>query len=221
MSDLFRKLNVLLKASIKDVLGDNPLQRPIKSRKLGKNLQSEVQMLRGRINDAIAHEDTLQTKMDSLQSKIVELDAQADQAVDAGNDAQARYLIGQLQRMQQHLAMAESDLREHQLVTQELIQKVNMLDAVVADVQNQQVEQESAPNVEDKEVAESEGKLTNALKHVRETINTIGDNITTVAQGEHKNNEEPSSNEATPSSDDEREINNDLDSRRQRLSKPK
>jgi hypothetical protein len=39
--------------------------------------------------------------------------------------------------------MAEADLREHQLVTQELIQRVNTLEAAVADARRAQEERES------------------------------------------------------------------------------
>lgn len=219
MSDLFRKLNILLKAGIKDVLGNSPLQHPLRSRKLGKDLQSEVEMLRGRINDAIAHEETLKAKVDLLRLEAEKIDQEADGEVQVGNEAQARYLIGQLQRKYQFIGIAEADLREHQLVTQDLIQRVNMLDAVVAEAQNQQrAESTSDMDIKEEQISESESKLTNTLRNVRETMSSIADNIATVAQ-------EGSSKEAssvdTQSADDERMIGDDLDSRRQRLSKPK
>lgn len=137
MSDLFRKLNTLMRAKVSEVLDDvTSGELPRIPNPMNKKLDQDIETLRERINQAIDHEDQLQAKVGQLEAEIAQLDAQADAAVEQGQDAQARYLIAQMQRAQQRLEMARSDLREHQLVAQELIQRVNLLEATVADVRH-------------------------------------------------------------------------------------
>jgi len=153
MSDLFKKLNTLIQAGINDVLDDaqktvkEPLKR-IPSGRLGRDINNEVDHLRGKINDALNHEDTLTARIQTVQEEIATLDQQVDAAVQAGNEAQARYLLERMQRAQQRLTMTEADLREHQLVTRELMQRVNELDAAIADANHaaDQHEQQDAPS---------------------------------------------------------------------------
>src|SRR5262245_7027271 len=113
MNDLLKKLNVLVKAGINDVLGDvrtgelprkalSPFQR-------GSDIDREVNMLRGRINDALAYEDELQARITSLQTEVADFDTKADEAVAAGDDVNGRYYIDQMHRAQQRLAIAEAD----------------------------------------------------------------------------------------------------------------
>jgi phage shock protein A len=218
MNDLLKKLNVLVKASIHDVLGDNSSastrHEPITPGKLGKDIDREIAMLRDRINEALAYEDELQGRVNSLQGETASWDENADAAVNAGDDVNARYAIDQMQRAQQRTAIAEADLRDHQQVTQELILRVNTLEAAVADARRSS---ETQAESEQPTEAPRGQVLSDVLKDVREKITQMGDLISTPAK------DEPNAVEAegeAPPSDDET-IDDDLEIRRQRLSKPK
>lgn len=203
MSDLFKKLNLLVKSGINDILGEasGTRRRSESTPKSGKALDREVKALRQRINEAIAHEDSLQARVSGLQTEIELFDRQADEAVRQGNEAVARHLIEQMKRAQQRLAMANSDLTQHQLVTQDLIRRVNHLEATVADVRHQQA---APPNVSP-DSSVRVGEQDEVAGHQTYT----GHTGPTSALGE--------STQEAPSKSD---IEDDLSARRQRLSKP-
>lgn len=225
MSGLFKKLNTLVRASIHDALGDispDASKRPVDPIRLGKDLEREVESLRGRIDEAIEYEETLRTKVTAMHDEIAQLDQRADEAVERGDEAQARYLIEQMQRIQRRAEMAEADLREHQIVTEEFIQRVNLLDTVVADARRQQAEDASASQVstpEPDETASHSGPvqaLSDMLRDARERINKADDAVadeTAKAQSQLEADEKPSG-------DDEKSVDDDLAARLKRLSKP-
>ena len=222
---MFKKLNLLLKSRLNDVLGDNPVRRSsLDSKRLGKDLDREVDYLRKQINDAITYEEGLQEKVTALMQEATQLDLQADEAVANGNDSEARHLIGKLQRIQQRLTIAESDLREHQIVTQDLIQKVNTLDALVAEAKHQGEINDTSNETEESTDAsnQSSGVISNILKDTREAIGNIGDNITTLTNRVSSQNEQTTSSNVEVTDDSDHDvISDDLETRRQRLSKPK
>lgn len=224
MTDLFKKLNVLVRASINDVLGEDHAvgqsrRKPLTPDKLGRNIDREIASLRSRINDALSFEDELRRRVQSVQAEVSRYDQQADEAVTAGNDALARRAIEQMQSAQQRLAMAEADLNEHQLVTQELIQRVNMLEAVVADARRAQ---EAAKTVEappDEAAAQTPPRmpsLSDVLRDAQDKINQMGDLI----RAKEEMNAPSPAEQATQAAD-EQHVNDDLAARRERLSKPK
>lgn len=233
MNDLFKKLNVLVRASINDVLGEDlavgqPRRRPLTPEKLGKNIDREIVSLRERINEALAFEDELQKRAQSIQDEVARWDQQADEAVAAGNEAVARHAVEQMQLAQQRLAMAESDLHEHQLVTQELIQRVNMLEAAVADARRaQEAEKQQAAEAPPApaEVSASPDNavilprvpsLSDVLRDAQDKISRMGDLVS--AQQEMN---APSPAEEAAEAAQKEHIEDDLETRRQRLSKPK
>jgi phage shock protein A len=213
MNDLFKKLNTLVKASLNDVLGDDrPAgeRRRLAPERLGKDIDREVAMLRQKINDALQFEDELVGRVNTLQAEVARWDEQADQAVASGDEAGARYAIDQMNRAQQRQSMAESDLREHRLVTQELISRVNTLDAAVADARRSQPEDQPDAR-ESSESAQPVNLLSDVLRDAREKISQMGD---LVSAKEALNN--PPAPEAQP---DQQAVEDDLEARRQRLSK--
>lgn len=227
MNDLFKKINVLVKSTINDVLGEAPgeIRRKLSNIRLGDDIDREVATLRGKINDALDFETGLQKRVQELQAEITKWDAQADEAVAKGDEANGRYAVEQMQRAQQRLVVAQSDLKDHQLVTEELITKVNTLESAVADARRAEAEkaqQNAAPSAEETTPAPAEESqparvpdLSNVLKDMREKITQMGDVIaakTEIAQT-------PPVIDEQPVADDE--IDDDLAARRQRLSKPK
>ena len=186
-------------------------RRPLSPEQLGKNIDREISSLRQRINEALDYEDELQAKVGSLTDEVARWDAQADEAVVAANDAAARHAIDQMQAAQRRLAMAESDLHEHRLVTQELIERVNMLEAAVADARRAQAEQQSEEAQSVQTTIQTAGQaLSDVLRDAREKLAGMGDSMSTRQELD------------TPAQQqDNQSVEDDLARRRERLSKPK
>lgn len=225
MDDFFKKLNVLVKTRIGDVLGEAPaeIRRRLNTVRLGDDLDREVAILRGRINDALSFEEGLQKRVKELQAEVERWDQEADQAVAAEDDVASRYAINQVQVAQQRLAAAESDLRDHQLVTEELIMRVNTLEAAVADARRAKDEKAAeaaqqsaaAPEATVPETSATppvQTALSDVLRDIREKITQMGEVIAAKTEITQPPPEQSASDE---------QIEDDLTARRQRLSKPK
>lgn len=201
MSDLFKKLNVLIRSGLSDVVrSEGKARTPIK---LGKDLDREVNALRQRINDAVAHEDRLKEQLRALEAEIARRDREADDAVAAGREDAARSAIDSMRQAKRRYARVEADLQEHEIVTQDLIRRVNQLDAVVAEARRaeQTSGQEAAPLT----------AMSDVLREARETITSLGERIAT------RNSEAPVTPPTAPA--DEGTVDDDLAERRQRLSR--
>lgn len=231
MADLFRKLNTLIKAGLNDLLpktseaGTSP--RPAMQAQLGR----DAALLRDRVNRALDQEAALQARVQQLLSEIEAHDRAADNAVQQGNDASARKHVEQMQQTQKFLAMADADLREHQRVTAELIQNVNRLEAALADHRAQQKEQAVADADAVENIAER------LLRETRETLNRMNATISATL-GRHTNpaqSESPEVVSSSPASSPVQPqeatappptqasptgVDDDLERRRKRLSKP-
>lgn len=154
MTSFFNKLNTLVQAHLNDLI--RPLgsadeegeRRDILSRRdIRKGLDSDLRVLKKRVQDALEHEAKLQRRVDKLYAEIAEWDAKADNYLRQGNEAQARYALGQLRRAQDDLASAEDALREHHIVTQALVNQVTQLEAVLEDARQREEALASAPPV--------------------------------------------------------------------------
>lgn len=199
MSDIFQKLNVLLRAGMRDLVGEDPLKLAtirdmLQPGQLGKDFEREVAALRQKINEAIDYEDMLTARVHEFQAEIDHLGQQADRAVALGEEDRARTLLVQRERVTQRLTMAESDLREHRFVTQELIQRVNQLEAVVAEIPESQEASEQTAEAD-------ENNLAAILRQAREQL---------VRESPRESGEAP----------EKKGAETDLEQRRRRLSKP-
>ncbi len=208
MSDFFKKLNVLVKAGLHELIGDERTPTSsITPDRLGKNVDREIESLRQRINQALDYEDELQQRVQSIGTQVAALDQQADDAVAQGDEDTARRKVEELQRAQQRLAMTEADLRDHQTVTQELILRVNQLEAAVADARRSQAENvEPAPQTE----SLPGNAVADVLRDMREKITQMNDLIQ--AKGDVQT---PPAQEIV----DDEAVGDDLAARRDRLSK--
>jgi phage shock protein A len=174
MSDFFKKLNVLVKAGLHDLIDTNAERPQLTSRRLGQNLDREVTSLRERINEALTYEDELEARVQSIQAEVDQLDQQADDAVQAGRDDAARQSIAAMQRAKQRLTMAEADLKDHRLVTQELITRVNELEAAVADAKRAQPETPA-----EEPLAQAGQVLSDVLHEMQAKIVTLRETLET------------------------------------------
>jgi len=204
MNDFFKKLNVLIKASLNDVVSSGE-DAPHPRVRLSKNVEDEIKALRERVNDAVRYEDEIKARIRQFEDEAVRWDQQADEAVGQGRDEAARYAVVQMQRAQQRATVAQSDLREHQRSTEELIQRVNMLDAVVAEARRSEPAPDNAPD------------LGNVLRATREKIASLAETAAaaTAAASDAQSDLTPEA----PTSSDPAAVDDDLEQRRQRLSK--
>ena len=140
MDDFFRKLNTLIKANVNDVLnnagGDSPLHRLRSLIEDGDsdnegrvNAPEQIEKLQKRMEEAFEYEDQLKARVEQLQQEALELDAQADQAIVDGREADARHFNEIHVMAMQRLKMAEAELRDHEMLTQYLMREINALDA--------------------------------------------------------------------------------------------
>lgn len=205
MSDLFKKLNVLVKASLNDLTGSsNRPRQPDVTPKLGAEYDRDVRALRQRINEAIGYEDQLKARVQQLEAEVSQWDATADDAVAEGNDDAARHAVAQMQRARQRLTIAANDLREHQLVTQELVTRVNTLEAALADARRAQGEAAARGPA-------GHAGLNDVLSEARERMAALSDLLAA--------KDEVAQTSATPPPTTDQQIEDDLAKRRQRLSK--
>src|SRR4051812_41029542 len=121
MSNLLDKLNVLVKASLNSVLSGSTSQPRLGPEHLGKGIDQEVTALRKQIDEALTQEDNMQARLDQLQQRADGYDRQAEEALQRGDEANARYLAQQMQRQQQLEDMVRAELEQHRRSTSEFI----------------------------------------------------------------------------------------------------
>jgi chromosome segregation ATPase len=207
--NIFDKLNVLVRSGLSGLLGDDPDRSPrlrsAPSSPLGKQVDRDIAALRQQINRALDDEDRMQAEIAAMQQQIATWDQQADEAVARHDDDAARQQIRQIQLKQQHLAMLEADLTDHQYATSELIRRVNEMEAIVAEARQHQKEKSG-----DEPTADRDTSLVDRLQQVRQMagrgLNLAGSGTTSKPVSEHA--EEV----------DDQTIDDDLAQRRARLS---
>lgn len=183
MDDLFKKLNTLIRATAPDIKPSLP------RRDSPPDLDRQVYDLRQRINSALEHEDDLMATVRQLSDTAQRLDSDADAALAQGDEATARHLLAQLNRTQQRLAMAQADLEQHRLSVQDLISRVNLLEATLADHRHasQPAPPPAAdPRDEDNNSDKAErlsGMIRDAQARTREGIDKMNDLIQARRQG--------------------------------------
>ncbi|MCY3572945.1 MAG: hypothetical protein OXG92_03125 [Chloroflexi bacterium] len=141
MSSFIDKLSVLLNAQVNELLGRNsnsPLARiRLNANEPATNPRRSAQQLRARLEEAVGYEDKLQARIDKLMDEALDLDEQVDAALGAGDSYNSRRLQTQLNLKQQQLAIAESELREHRLVTRHLMKELVALEATLGEQEMQ------------------------------------------------------------------------------------
>ncbi len=211
MDDLFKKLNVIVKATLNDVLtgdsrrsklpGDDPA-KPVST----SDAEAQVVQLRKRIEETLAFEDELQRQIATLEAEAENWNEQADTAVSNGEDLTARRAVEQMQRVQERLNIARSDLVEHERVTQELIFHVNTLDAAVATAKQNTAEQQPSPTTLDAKLGVVLHDMRNKVAELRDQLSARSEVAADLPE-----------TEAAPEA---KTVDDDLAKRRQRLAKP-
>lgn len=209
MTRLLNKLNVLVKSNLRNILPDLDTQRAKRDatsdHKPGTNLDQQISLLRKRINAALDQEEETRAELDAMQQQIAEWDAEADRALQAGDETTARYNIRQIQLTHQQHALLAADLDQHRRSTAELIREVNALEAAVAQAQQTQLD-----------AGTDEASLADRLHRARQkaTGQTSAERPTTT----HATNPETHILETDTPEVDAQTIEDDLNRRRKRLS---
>lgn len=128
MTNLFDKLNVLIQSRVPRIGGSSRRGTPPA---LGRKADRELARLRARIEEALADDDRAQAEVQALAQQAADWDAQADAALDSGQDAVARHAIRQMKLAEQRLTMAQADLDAHRRATADLIQQVNAFETAL------------------------------------------------------------------------------------------
>lgn len=142
MSDLFEKISTLINAQLSDFLGKNP-RSPLARIRLDaeeaeENPQRSARSLRQRLDQAIDYEDELQARIDQRMREVVELDKLVDDMLRSGDEHSAQRLQGQLNMKKQQLTIAESELRDHRLMAQHLMQELDALEIALDEQQRRE-----------------------------------------------------------------------------------
>lgn len=148
MSDLFDKLNLLLRTSLDSfrhgLQGDSALlPDPISPDSLTNErsitaLERQIATMRKQIDGSLNEEDDIQARLDKLNQQVEAYDKAADAALERGDEAEARRLVAQMQQQRRHATMLKAELESHKSATSEFIERVNMLEATVVDARRAQ-----------------------------------------------------------------------------------
>lgn len=221
MNDFFDKLNTLVRAKLSDLFGDSSVSGTTSASEDAPSpdrMIEDVEHLRSRVNHAIAYEDRLQAQIDDLHQQLATLNRQADEATLKGNEAMARYFIQKIQTLEARLNQLQKDLDEHRFLAQDLIHKVNILDATVADLQAQK--QDVQANTVQKTLHD---KLSELVNDAQKRIHDLSERIRGRKEAiQSQIDDVPSSavaDLAMTSTPTEADIEADLERRRNRLSK--
>ena len=213
------KLNVAVRASMPSIGRSEGAHDKGSSKGSVNDLQQEVARLRKRIDEAMQYEDELQKQLDQYYSDVAEWDEKADQAVRDGKDDQARFAIQRLDHAQKQLTFTEADLREHRYLTQDLMAKVNNLEAVLQEAGVSESHATSSSDL-DTAVESISGKVSSIYSDIQGRMNDLFNNESKQAPSQAPSNPEAKTKVPISSEPEKRSSGDDLDNRVSRLSKP-
>ena len=137
MPDLLDKLNVLMRSRLNSLL-ENATAQPTRSGRARRDIESDVSTLRKQIDEALAAEDSMKAKIESLGVQADALSKQADAALLNHDEPRAKGLQQQQNQIEKQISVMQADLKQHQQATSELIEHVNVLDSTLIDKQRDQ-----------------------------------------------------------------------------------
>lgn len=220
MNDFFDKLNTLVRVKLSDLLGESKPTTvsgdtpPTTMQQVTKDAEN----LRARVNDAVGYEDKLQAQINDIHKQLGTLNRQADEATQKGNEAMARYFIEKIEQLQTRLATLEKDLQEHQHLAQELIQKVAVLETTIADIQSQTSTTTPLPQETGVQKTTAD-KFSELVNDAQRRINALGEKIKARRETLQSEIEMPTVTEIPSNKPSEGDVEDDLERRRNRLSK--
>lgn len=243
--NFFNKLNTLVRAHVNNII--DPMdedsrerrQQALSQKTIRGGLQKDVALLRQRVDDALQYEGELQNRVDKLYAEISDWDDKANNAVKEGREQDARYALSRMQQAQKDVQMTEADLQEHRIITQDLLQQVNRLEATV------QAAEEAAAQTVDEDgnidipvnttnstgsstsnapsVDELGSQIVQQLDKSRQHLSSLISDYTARVTGDTPPPSEPQNNAPSrpiPHPVDRRKVDDEYSARLSRLSKP-
>ena len=150
------KFNTLLQANVRGAVRGG--ERRIKP----GDLPDEIAQLRRQFADAEQVQAQMQQRIAKLESEIQQWDAQADDALRAGNEAQARHAVEQMERTRQRRTMMEAERDNHQRAINELFLQINQLEGLM------ETEQEPSSATPTTEANAPQQSLSEAIRQARQ-----------------------------------------------------
>ena len=189
------KFNTLLQANVRNVVGSG---RRVKSWQLGNDLNEEIARLREQFQAAEQDQVEIEQRIAALNEKILKWDTQADDALRAGREAEARHAIEYMERARRQVTMMQSERDDHQRAMGQLLAQINQLEALA-----QTATQEPDAHPQNDETRQS---LSEAIRQARKEANATSENTIRV--------------EVENEAQEEDNVEQELAARRARLAKP-
>ncbi|RMG90223.1 MAG: hypothetical protein D6712_00220 [Chloroflexi bacterium] len=152
MSDFLKKLNVLVRANLRNILGESR-SPSIKSK---GELKSHLLQLRQRVDQALQHEQHLEQQLIQLDEEVQQLDADADAALARGEVDAARELIARLKKAEKRRARVATDLKAHQMALDELRFQVDRFEAALEQAEERTMRQQKRAAIDREVIADVE-----------------------------------------------------------------
>ncbi len=172
MASFFGKISTLIKARVENFLEEDlhlPQNRDrreiLSSERLGKGIDAEIAALRQRIDEALDYEEGLEVEIDALHQEASDWDMRANNALAANDEPTAHHAVAQMQRIDQHAGMLEADLHQHRRTTAEFIERVNVLDGLVAEARHEKAGGAESP--------EPDRTLDTVLQETRQEVDSL------------------------------------------------
>lgn len=176
MSDLFDKLNTLLRSSVDSLLHNLPGigsdatpdlsldPAALRDPRVIADVERKVDTMRKQIDAALREEDAMQARLDEVQRQQEAYDQQADVALERGDELEARRLVGLMQQARHRASMLAAQLDEHRTATSAYIERVNMLEAMIVDARQMQAATAADDNAETTNVTSSQSTQSSEVR---------------------------------------------------------
>lgn len=145
MSSLLDKINTLLRSRVESFLeedlrlgGSRERRSLLSAERLGGDIDREIAALRERIEQAISYEENRQAEIDALHQEAADWDLKADNALLNNDEVTARNALARMKRAEQKATLLEADLIQHRRNTADFIERVNVLEGLVAEARSQE-----------------------------------------------------------------------------------
>ncbi len=194
MSDFLKKLNVLVRANLRNILGESR-SPSIKSK---GELKSHLLQLRQRVDQALQHEQHLEQQLIQLDEEVQRLDADADTALAQGRVDAARELITRLKKAEKRRARVATDLKAHRIALDELRFQVDRFEAALEQAEEHQARQQAKAAVDRDVLTDVEQAESQYVRVLGQTPDSSSDTVAVELQ----------------------DVEDDLSARLRRLSKP-
>jgi len=183
------KFNTLIQSNVRNALSSSG------RREASDNLEEEIARLREVFEAAEQDQAAVDERIAALDADILQWDAEADDALRAGRDAEARHIIEKIERARRKRTMMQSERDDHQRAMNQLFTQISQLDAFADQPTAETPHRSDTP----------QQSLSDAIREARKAAQASSHRIQVEAEDE---------------SDASEAVDQELAARRARLAKP-